>query len=207
MVRVPSSCRLDRSDELCDLPTAVTAAAVQLCGPDSGSQRQSAAVAAVTRASGTVDGSDRRGSTCIRTSFAAWADSSAPANGDVMLAAAGSGSFATAGISRAAPRSPRAPVVDVHGSTYPRGIRPDSEGTHLSRSCSTYQQGSGENMDTGDMLNPRAWPVSEGADLGPRGAVYRRASVEDMFARGSVIQPSPKLLGLMEIYGQGSTAG
>ena len=49
--------------------------------------------------------------------------------------------------------------------------------------------------------------ISEGAGLGSRSAMYRRSSGEDMFARGSVIQPSPKLLGLMEIHDRGSTAG
>ena len=46
----------------------------------------------------------------------------------------------------------------------------------------------------------------EGASLSKRGSgVYRRASVQDMYARGSVIQPSPKLLGLMEIHDRGGS--
>ena len=50
-------------------------------------------------------------------------------------------------------------------------------------------------------------PVSEGDELGQRSAAQRRKSVDaGMYARGSVIQPSPKLLGLMEIHDRGGAA-
>ena len=55
------------------------------------------------------------------------------------------------------------------------------------------------------LIPPGARPSSEGAVLGKRGTAHRQSSVEDMYARGSVIQPSPKLLGLMEIHERGNS--
>ena len=140
-------------------------------------QAAAAAAMAVLVASGAGGSLGRRRSTCLRASFAVWADS-APASSVAMSQAAASGLGPPAGPGGAEPRPailgppPRVPVVDHYGR-YP-----------------------------GRMTGP----VSEGADLGKRGAAYRPKSGEDMFACGSVIQPSPKLLGLMEIHDRGSTA-
>ena len=93
MVQVPSSCRFDNA-ESCILPEAAIAAAtvVPSCELDL-DQDQAAAVAAMALLAASSAGGSlgRRRSTCLRSSFAVWADS-VPANGSAVLAAAaGSG--------------------------------------------------------------------------------------------------------------------
>ena len=63
------------------------------------------------------------------------------------------------------------------------------------------------NGNGGSSASPaRVKPASEAADPGKGGAAFRRSSGDDFFARGLVIQPSSKLLGLMEIHDRGSAA-
>ena len=114
---------------------------------------------------------------CRRASFAVWADNSVVP--------------ATNSVMRSGSSSPSFPTAGTGAAALlpPRAPPP-----------LTGDRGSGASP-------AKVMSAPEGADPGKNGAAFWRSSGDDFFARGLVIQPSSKLLGLMEIHDRGNAAG
>ena len=144
-------------------------------------QQQAGAAATVAAAAGASrcgDSSPRR-SAGLRTSFAVWADgsSSTPDNNNSTIMAGSCDRLSL----------PATMTAGAELDPYP-----------------ALTLAAAGNFGGDDSI------VAQGAVAhgGRRGsAIHRHSSEKDMFSCGLVIQPSPKLLGLMEIHDRGSTAG
>ena len=147
--------------------------------PDDGQQQQAVTAAVVTAAAraSRCGGSSPRRSAGLRTSFAVWADGSSTPDNNNSTIMAGIDSLSL----------PSTMTAGAELDPYP-----------------ALTLAAAGNFGGDDSI------VAQGAVAhgGRRGsAIHRQSSEKDMFSCGSVIQPSPKLLGLMEIHDRGGTAG
>ena len=138
-------------------------------------QQQRAVAAAAIARANSGSSTGRRRSAGRRASFAIWADTALPAGNGGAMPGRSVSDPPASG----AGILPRPAPGNENGGSGGSGMYPPR---------------------TGSPIPP------EGASLSKRGSgVYRRASVQDMYTRGSVIQPSLKLLGLMEIHDRGGS--
>ena len=147
--------------------------------PDDGQQQQAVTAAVVTAAAraSRCGGSSPRRSAGLRTSFAVWADGSSTPDNNNSTIMAGSCDRLSL---------PATMTAGAELDPYPA----------LTLAAGNFG---------GDDSSVAQGAVAHGGRRGS--AIHRHSSEKDMFSCGLVIQPSPKLLGLMEIHDRGSTAG